>query len=239
MKRHLVAAASAAFIFSSSFALAGTINFSTSGGAALSDGDVLTTFDFGAGITGSASAANSNGSGVDTALVFNTDLMNTADPDLESPFALAGSGGAVTRSFGNAIIVQENAAVNDVFTPDDDGNGGVLTFAFDNLIELGVLSLLDVREDTSVTLFNDGAIVATLLANSADTNNNVTPNLFTTVDFNNQVGNSFTIDFNGRSGGLGEFAATSVAPVPLPATAWMLLAGVGGLFGARRKKARK
>ena len=242
MKLNLVA--SVAFVCSSSFAMAGTIDFSTSGGAALSDGDVLTTFDFGAGITGSASAVNSNGSGVNTALVFDTDLSYTADPDLESPFALAGSNGAVTRSFGNAVVVQENAAIDDVFTPDDDGRGGVLTFAFDNLIELGVLSLLDVEQNTSVTLFNDGAVVATLFADSADTNNSVTPNLFTTVDFGGQVGNSFAIDFNGRSGGLGEFVASSTvsnnapAPVPLPAAGWMLLAGVGGLFGVRRK-ARK
>ena len=230
------AAIAAAAVCAAGFAQADTIEFDTNFGIALLGGAVVSDFDFGGGLTGSASAVGNNANSPDVALVFDTTEMMSDDPDLQSPFTLVGSGGAVSRGFGNAIIVQENPASNGVFTPDDDGSGGVLSFVFDNLIELGVLSLLDVRENTSVTLFNDDVEIDQLFTANADTNNTTTPNLFTTVDFNNQVGNRFVIDFNGRSGGLGEFEATSIAPVPLPAAGWMLVAGIGGMMALRRRK---
>lgn len=203
----------------------------------LTVGTALSTFDFGGGLTGTASADGASANSPDVPVVFATEASNTADPDLQSPFTLAGSPGT-SRSFGNAIIAQENPGNNGVFDPDDDGNGGTVEFKFDNLISLGQIFLLDAKLGASVTLFLGNDVVSQLLTTvSADTGNNPNNNLYTFLDFNDVSGDRFVVDFNGKSGAIGEFHA-EVAPIPVPASLPLLLAGFGALgYVARRKKA--
>ena len=225
LKTFALAAATSTFAMTAS---AGVVDFST-----LAPGTALTTFDFLNGVEGTASADGNNPNSPDVAVVFDTNNDGTSDQDLLSPFTLAGDS-SVKRSFGNAIIIQENPGNDGVFDPDDDGRGGTLTFEFIETLAFGAFSLLDALKGTSVSLYDDGTLVSTLVtAIDADTGNDPDNNLFTILDFNGLQGDKFVVDFNGRSGALGEF---EVSAVPLPASALLLLAGVGGLGIAGRRK---
>ncbi len=219
--------------------LSGAANASTVNFDGLTVGSVLTEFDFGAGLTGTASADGASAGSPDVAVVFQTTAANTADPDLQSPFSLAGAlDDALDRSFGNAIIAQENAANGGVYTPDDDGTGGLIQFAFDSLINLGRVFLLDARVGSTVTLYDGATSVGALTTTiDADSNNNTDNNLYTFLDFDGLAGDRFVVDFNGRSGAIGEFEA-SIAAVPVPASLPLLLAGFAAFgFVSRRNKA--
>jgi hypothetical protein len=58
-----------------------------------------------------------------------------------------------------------------------------------------------------------------------------------TVDFGKAV-TSASIHFFTRTNDGFSISSATVAPVPLPAAAWLLLGGLGALFGLRRKAAR-
>lgn len=206
----------------------------------LAPGTQVTDFNFGPGLTGEISAVGVNSNSPNAAVVFNTDVLtpnSSEDPDLESPFSLAGSSDVPQdRSFGNALIVQENPAVNGVFLPDDDGRGGSIAFAFDSLISLDSVFLLDTVVGASVTLLKGGDTVSVLSTIfNADTNNATRPNLYTFVDFEGAIGDEFIVNFNGKSGAIGEI---QVSAVPLPATLPLLLGAIGA-FGLFRRYASK
>lgn len=229
----LMTAAVAAIVIGGG-AQATTVDFSD-----LAANTALGIFDFGDGITGIVTADGTRAISPDVAVVFDTDATDTADADLESPFTLAGDD-TVTRSFGNAIIIQENPADADGnFIADDVGGGGTIEFAFNNIISLFEVSLLDARLGSTVTLFNGADEFALTTTVSADTTDAEVPNLFTVLDFGGALGNRFVVDFNGGSGAVGEFTATlapAPAPVPLPASALLLIAGLGGLGAMKRRK---
>lgn len=230
MKNDLFAAA-LAVVASSGAATAATVDFSSLAGASQ-----LTSFDFGDGLTGTARAEGNRANNPNAAVVFDTSILESEDPDIQSPFALAGSTDRTQeRRFGNAIIVQENQAVNGVFLPDDDGTGGFIEFAFDNAVTLDRVFLLDTVVGASVTLFDQGVLVGSLsTVLDADTGNNPNNNLYTFLDFDGAQGDRFVVDFNGKSGAIGEFEAT-LAAVPLPASLPLLLAGFGALGLMRRR----
>ena len=195
------------------------VDFGSNNGSALNAGDVITDFDFGGGLTGDVTATG----GTSQAVVFDTDAPTGGDLDLGSPFEDVDNPG-VFRGFGNALIVQENAG--DPIVP-DDAVGGTLTFAFDEFVTLNSISLLDVEEGTTVTLFDDiGGILASQsggVTNSGLPGNG--PNQFIEFVFNTSGVQSFTVDFEG-SGAVGEFEA---AVVPLPASLVLFLSALAGL----------
>ncbi|MEO0667087.1 MAG: VPLPA-CTERM sorting domain-containing protein [Pseudomonadota bacterium] len=190
--------------------------------------------DFGDGIVADVSAMG----GVAQAVVFDTEnapsIVN--DPDLANPFTNSVDP-TDTRRFDNALIVQEN----NPGTP-DDAVGGSLTFEFTSILALTDIYLLDTEAGSFVELFLDGISVDKLDVTAAldsDTNNTLTNNEFTLLDFEGAQGNKLVVSFL-KSGALGEFEAAVVPPntpaVPLPAGLPLLLAGLGAFAVMRRTK---
>ena len=228
----LATVATCAAMASASYAA--TVDFSTNNGAALSAGDVVTNFDFGSNLTGVVSANGNSATSPDLAVVFDTNNPSGGDGDLASDFQPVGGGVGV--NFGNALIVQESGmAPFGPDDPDDDGNGGTITFTFDADAIFGAFNLLDVSPGVIVALFDGGGgLVSSIVTTEDADSGNAPPNFFTTVDFNDTVARSFTVDFGDRSGGFGSFEAVSTVPLPAPLP--MLAFGLIGAGYAMRRR---
>ena len=83
------------------------------------------------------------------AMVFDTENVTGGDTDL------------ATDDLGNVLILSEDGDASD---PDDDANGGTVSFAFDDLVNLDSITLLDFEEDDSlITVYGaDGSILDTV-----------------------------------------------------------------------------
>lgn len=226
-------------------ATAGTITFDEPL-LALVHGEVVDT-DF-AGVT--ITAVNPN-KAFDLAVVFDTTVMGTSDPDLEDPFT---AGNAAGETLGNALIVAENdtGCGDDVCDdPDDEGPnpptllGFELVFAGD--VEAFSLTAIDFESGqaagASLTFFDDGFQVGQVFLsefecavgvfcdptvdfagdNSANHLPEITAAALGLAGFFDEV----HIDLNG-SGSIDNLAWT---PVPEPAAFWLLAMGA---FALRR-----
>lgn len=212
-----------------SVGLAAPVDFDTNFGAATTHGQVISTFDFGGGLTGSLLVDNfGDFSMPGEARIFDTNKAGTADPDLEGDFSNSNGSGEM-RDLGSALIIQERASLADDIA-DDERAGGVITFFFDKAIDLLGLTYLDGEAGASV--FANMTEVGTVAANVAGDND------FTDVDMTgipSTLGiTQFRVVFNG-SGAIGSLDI-EVAAVPLPAAFGFLLAGLGGLGLIRRGK---
>ena len=107
-------------------------------------------------------AQNNNGSNPDLAVLFNTELDNTRDADLESPW----SGGNIAHrlpdglatNFGNALIIAENTDDLDgdgiLDNPDDEASGGTIKFTMSHQNVLGFqASFIDFEETNNYSIF--------------------------------------------------------------------------------------
>ena len=230
MKFFKISAVCATVLCTATAGHAATVDFS-----GFSSGDILgTNTDLGGGIVADISAEGGRND-LDTAVIFSTvpiapsTVVTGNDLDLTSPFAHSITGDP--RGFGNALIVQENAG--DPIIP-DDAVGGTLTFAFDSLISLSEVFLLDTAIRTSVFLYLDGNLVDSRAVNDdnqSETSNGDTPNEFTVLDFGGQRGDEMVVNFS-ESGALGEFNATVV---PIPASLPLLIGGFGLMALMRRR----
>lgn len=229
--KYLVAATALLAVSTFSAKATTVVDFSTNNGVLLNSGDIIDDFNFGGGIVGDVTATG----GILEAVIFDAAKPTGGDYDLADPFEDVDNPGTF-ESFGKALIVQENAG-NPIVA--DDAVGGTLSFAFDNLITLVDIALLDVEEGTIVSLFDAaGGLLATQTGgvdNSGFRNAALTrgtQNQFIRFDFNVTGVKRLLVDFNG-SGAVGEFRA---AVVPLPAPILLLLSGVAGLalIGRRR-----
>jgi hypothetical protein len=224
--KNLVAAGILAL--STGAASAATIDFGTNFGAATTNGQQITTFDFGGGLTGSLSVFNAGLGGAGEARIFDTNVSDSADPDLEGDFTNAQDSTDV-RNFGSALIIQERVNKASAI-PDDERAGGSITFTFDKAIDLLSLDYLDGEEGASV-FANMSQIGGFGSGISGD-------NLFVTLGFGaDAMGiTQFRVDFLG-SGAIGAFDV-QLSAVPIPASLPLLLAGLGGLgyMGRRRRK---
>lgn len=224
----LAGIATAAALFAASSASAATlVDFSTNFGGVVSEGDVITDFDFGGGLTGSITTIpGKNATG--EAMIFDTRPGTASvgnDRDLKSPFTNVNDA-SDKRGFDNALILQEKGSTDG---PDDAARGGIITFNFDKAIRLASLSILDGNDNspTGASLFLDLATVAFA------TNLGGGDNEFETILPDVTV-NSFSVRFAG-SGAIGQFEASAV---PLPAALPMFLLALAGLGAyARRKNA--
>lgn len=102
----------------------------------------------------------------------------------------------------------------------------LITFTFDSVVDFGSIFFTDVDGNDDFDLFVDGALV------SEDVNIASSNPFFGTLS-----GTSFSFGADGsfdnfRVGGI----SVNIAAVPLPATGLLLLAGLGGLGFARRRK---
>ena len=151
MKPYVLALAAASI---ASVATADTLDFSD-----LSHGEVLAEQYAGLGVH--ISAINPNRAH-DIAMVFDTNLSNTADPDLENPFDSGNTD--LNTNLGNIMILQEN----DFGVPDDEGNrpAGQLIIDFDMSVASFGFHVVDleseVAENSSLEFYMDNALVETV-----------------------------------------------------------------------------
>lgn len=165
---------------------------------------------------------NSRGK-VDQAIVFDTRLTGTRDPDLEGPFE-----GPVTDP-GNVLIISEGGP-----TPDDEMRGGTITFLFDQLVNFTGFAGFDDFDDGRDLLVTADTGQSASLSGSGDGSSS----LITGLEFFGIT--ELTFDFAG-SGAIDDLVVEAVdgpAPIPVPAALPLLLAGLGGLgLVARRRRA--
>lgn len=111
-----------------------------------------------------------------------------------------------------------------------DGNFGndLLTFTFDRVVDFGQILFSGVDANDDFDVFVDGALVL------ADVNI-AQANPFDLSSLLPATGSSISFGADGRFDNF-RIAAISVSAVPLPASALLLLAGVGGLGAMRRRK---
>ncbi|MEM9787217.1 MAG: VPLPA-CTERM sorting domain-containing protein [Pseudomonadota bacterium] len=203
---------------------AGVSNAATLTFEEFSHGDVITTLSLEGGVTASVSASGNSASSPNEAWIFDTSLSNTRDPDLEAPFTDDGVNFDINT--GNALIIQESPNT----AADDDGRGGWITFTFSQAITFLGFDFLD-DGDVVVNDDNDNAVrVGTPRGSDFD-------NYFTSSGLLNWT-NVTQLTFNfGRDSGAIDNISYEIAPVPLPASLLLLLAGMGALgFAARGRQ---
>ena len=188
-------------------------------------GDIITSLDLAYGVTATVTANGRSNSSPDQAWIFDTTLDNTADPDLEGPFTTDGL--KFGHIAGRALIVQEHGGV-----PDDDGNGGWIKFSFSRAVTFLGFDFLD-DEDVVARDNNGNKIVVGQPAGKAYDNYVTSSGLLAWE-------NVTQLKFNfGKDSGAIDNLHFEIAPVPVPASLPLLLAGVAGfgVMSRRRKKA--
>ncbi|MDX8348156.1 VPLPA-CTERM sorting domain-containing protein [Cognatiyoonia sp. IB215446] len=189
-----------------------------------SHGDIVTSVNLEGGVTAAVTANGNSSSSPDQAWIFDTSLSGTRDPDLEAPFTTDGE--VYDISPGNALIIQESPNT----AADDDGRGGWITFTFSQAITFLGFDFLD-DGDVVVTDNNDNsATVGTPRGSAFD-------NYFTSSGLLNWTNvTQLTFSF-GRDSGAIDNLSYEIAPIPLPASLLLLLAGIGALgFAGRGRK---
>lgn len=170
-----------------------------------------------------------SGSNSGNALIFDTSLSNTADPDLEAPFDDPNT--AILEMFepGNVVIIG-----NDNGDVDDDPDGGVITFDFQIPVAFVSFDYFD-TDDGGTTLIVEiedtlGNIISTGVISGGEV---VGDNEFSTFNFAANSGQEIA-----RFALTGSGAIDNVAfAVPEPTTLGLLGAGlvVSGLALRRRR----
>ena len=191
-----------------------------------SHGDVVNSVSAG-GV--SATVTVESRGAVDQAVVFDTALTGTADPDLEAPFS-----GAGPTDPGKVLIISEDGG------PDDERRGGTITFLFDQLVSILSFDAFDGARYEVTALTGDTFITDD---DNVITGDNLS-NTFEVPGFDAIQSLSFTL-FDAGEGASGAIdnltfeaaGGTGPAPIPVPAALPLMLAGLGGLgLMARRRR---
>ncbi len=147
-------------------------------------------------------------------------------------------GGDWTLIDGGAADGEQASNVNVVANPNDPDEMVIFDFGTEEVLLSSItFSLMGSDDDFDLAIF-DGGSTATPASYSADVNFGADGrNGWYTYTFSAPVlvGTLFGIGADGASD---EFliASIEVSAVPLPAAGWMLLAGIAGLFGMKRRK---
>ncbi|MEL7389176.1 MAG: VPLPA-CTERM sorting domain-containing protein [Pseudomonadota bacterium] len=172
-----------------------------------------------------------NGNGLPAAQIFDTANPGSnadGDPDLGIPFVDAVTGAAFANP-GNVLIVQEdpNADGGLDTNPDDAGDGGIIEFVFDQVVNILSFEVFD-----DVTNFT----VTTDVAGQTETVNIGEDNEALLVLLNFDGVQTLTFDFGNASGAIDNITF-EVPAIPLPAGMPLLLAGLAGLgYMSRRRR---
>jgi hypothetical protein len=184
-------------------------------------------------------------------IAFDTQFINTADPDLQGP-PWAGGNLAPNTILGNVIIVPENMidADNDgiVDDPDDEGArpAGELSFAFDEMMTGFGFDVLDIegvtQESTVLEFFRYGDSMASISFDEFI--DPLSAYYDSTIEFGNNTANRvqpITADMLGIDGFTsvlihlgGSSAFDNIVTIPAPGSAAIL--ALGGIAGCRRRR---
>lgn len=179
-------------------------------------------------------SAENTGGGPDLAVAYNSSLGDPADPDLNADFLPALDFPAGDLDPGNILIVQENATgCGDGIcnAPDDEGGGGVLSFAWAAPIVFSALELFDIDsgEEALLSFFDgDGALIESIAIDGSDVGHHRAAHL----DFED-LGLVGRLEVTFSSSGAISNLEYEV-PVPEPGTALLLSLGLVGLAGRRK-----
>jgi len=120
----------------------------------------------------SVSTEGGSGGSPDVAVVFDTGNPTGEDFDLEAPFFTTNPDIPNEYNPNNVLIIQENDTCSAMMCedPDDDRNGGTITFTFDAPVTLNSIDVFDIEENedsgvfefTAFALSGDGELIATL-----------------------------------------------------------------------------
>jgi len=238
------AAASALLLLASGVSTAAAvIDFETSFGSVLSDGDVITTVSTSdQSVVASMVIAKRNPGARDgIARIYDTRLGSPEDPDLNAPFfpkfgprENQSNTAPLLAAPGNVLIVEEffsDPLPDPLPAPDDNGRGGVLTFEFDTSVLFSGVTFIDDGTLDILGSLNGGDLfhIGTIDNGGSSRFDNVLQSaLFAETRVDRLV-----FDFGSDSGGIDDVI---VSAVPLPAGLMLLLTGLGGFALARRRK---
>jgi hypothetical protein len=190
----------------------------------------LITFDDGTTATVTTDSNRSLAAGgTDQAGIFDTDNPTGNDSDLGGPFASA-SGGPDLMPGKILIILGPDSGLG---TPDDDAQGGAITFSFSRAVDLLAFNYFDTEAAQ-----NDGLIVT---SNNGDNSGLLTAGDNEYDRFDTPFLNITTATFSfGGSGGIDSLEiADSATPIPAPAALPLLFSALGmfWLLGRMRRSA--
>lgn len=160
---------------------------------------------------------------LDAALIFDTENGADGDSDLQSGFVRDG-GSDVVFTGGVLAIAENDLSYGQL--PDDNANGGTITFSFLQAVNFTGFSIFD---DATISVSADNG--ATFGA-SVGTDGGFNDFLIGDERFFNVT--ALTFDFGHESGAIDNL---EISAVPLPAGLPLLVAGLGafGLLGRRRR----
>lgn len=181
---------------------------------------------------------NSNGDN-DAAVIFDTNNPTGNDGDLGAAFSPA-SGMGDDLSPDNILIISEDArgimcGMDTCSTPDDEGEGGTITFDFSEEVTFQGFDVFDVSDGGatfSVDFFDiDDMLITSIAAPSGIGDNEFMS--FVGLGIQGVIRAVFNF---GGSGGIDNIAFET-SEIPLPAALPLMLVGLGGLgFVSRRRK---
>ena len=170
-------------------------------------------------------------SGLNSAMIFDTENPTGNDTDLEGPFDNPTTAPNEMLEPQKVLIVSED---NDSGDPDDAAQGGMLSFMFDSLVDILSLNALDINNNESISFSfydeDDNLISSTSNGATTTADNEYLEFLFDVTGVKKLV-----VDLSG-SGAIDDLVY-DVSEVPVPAALPLLLSGLAGLgFAARRKR---
>ncbi len=144
------------------------------------------TFDTG-DVAGLTVTTDTDGGGAANDFAFILDTNNPgSDGDLASPFDDPSTVGDEDFMPGNVLALAQDACGMGFCPVNDNGSGGVMTWTFDRDVAFNSFDVFDFKTgELKIELFDEldqlvfSAMVPTF---NTDTGNNVTDNLFTTID---------------------------------------------------------
>lgn len=197
----------------------------------LSGGDVIA--DQYASFVMFSSLPGTNGFG--DVMVFDTLNVTGGDTDLGVPIRHFMTG--EQKAFGNVAIISED---NDSTDPDDNRFGGSIVMDFVQAVTFLGFDAIDINAAETITLelFNTAGDILNTITNDTMV---AADNEFFFMDAGATEGVTRAIIRFTGSGAVDNISfdvAGSPAPIPVPGAVWLMVAGLGGLgVASRRRKA--